>query len=375
MVECIFNVVCCWLFGVFLGFYKAEQRNILGCMFFWGGVRVVTVYLKKGALCKSLGYVFLLMLWFLVSGKAYAYVLKTSYLSNSYSGCYFRDNGNGTSTVSTVIDYKPMAGHTGGSDFKSRGILVYSYDKNGRPISSSTPATVIYINGLKSDNKYNGEGYIMFYNSVGIGDWGEIGAFLASVKVTINNSAITNWPAVAIRAGNYTRMDDVGEAKGAVYISRSGPKNGACILLADPGSPPPLDDIYIDVSAPDWNLGELQHGLSDTPLTRADQMLCFSYDAASVKNKKFVIGASSANGVVNNQYRLKHLSDTSQVVPYSLTLASGSTLIKLPGSNIELPLADSGRSCFSPTFRTEVGRTVKEGDYNDVLTFTVTTKS
>ncbi|SDZ62053.1 hypothetical protein SAMN03159453_05149 [Pseudomonas sp. NFIX28] len=256
----------------------------------------------------------------------------------------------------------------------SRGILVYSYDKNGRPISSSTPATAVYINGLKNDNKYSGEDYIMFYNSAGTGGWGNIDAFLASVEVTINNSAITNWPAVAIRAGNYTYADDVGEAKGAVYISRSGPKNGACIISADPGSPPPLD-IYIDVSAPDWNLGELQHGLSDTPLTRADQMLCFSYDGASVKNKKFVIGARSANGVVNNQYRLKHLSDTSQLVPYSLTLDSGSTLIKLPGSNIELPLADSGRSCFSPTFRTEVGKTVKQGDYNDVLTFTVTTKS
>ncbi|WP_139192745.1 hypothetical protein [Pseudomonas sp. NFIX28] len=230
------------------------------------------------------------------------------------------------------------------------------------------------MNGKKYIGRYSGEGYIIFYSQVVGTSWVNKEPFLASVEVTIDNSAITSWPAVAIRAGNYTDEDDVGEAKGAVYISRSGPNNGSCITAADPGSPPPLD-LYINVSAPDWNLGELQHGLSDTPLTRADQMLCFSYDGASVKNKKFVIGANSANGVVNNQYRLKHLSDTSQVVPYSLILDSGSTLIKLPGSNIELPLADSGRSCFSPTFRTEVGKTVKQGDYNDVLTFTVTTKS
>ena len=334
---------------------------------------MVTFYLKKGALCKSLGYVFLLMLWFLVSGKTYAYGLKTSDLSNSYSGCYFHDNGDGTSTVSTVIEYRRGALHTGGAFFWGRGILVYSYNKSGGLVSGSTPASAVYINGQKNTNTHNGDGYIMFINNHSEGDWANSEAFLAAVDVTIKNSNISDWPAIAIRAGNYTSMEDVAEIKGAAYIPRSGPNNGSCIRAADPGSPPPLD-IDISVYAPDWNLGELQQGLSDIPLTRANQMLCFIYDAASVASKKFIIGASSANGVVNNQYRLRHLSNTSQVVPYSLILDSGSTLINLPGSNPELPLADSGNTCFVPTFRTYVGKTVEEGDYSDVLTFTVTTK-
>lgn len=201
-------------------------------------------------------------------------------------------------------------------------------------------------------------------------------AFIANVVAVIETSKISAWPAIGIRAGAYTNGADVAEIKGGAYITfdRNGTRgNGTCRVIIDPGKPPALD-TSISVSAPDWNLGELQQGLSDTLLNRTDQQLCFTYDAGDFQGK-FIIGASNANGVVNNRYRLRHLSDTSQTVPYSLTLDSGNTRIQLPANSTEIPLDSSGRTCFVPTFKTEVGKTVKEGDYNDVLTFTVTTKS
>ncbi|WP_192557905.1 hypothetical protein [Pseudomonas allokribbensis] len=306
-------------------------------------------------------------------GNANSYDLVLSNLSNSYSGCYYRDNGNGTSSVFTVIDYKPSYGHTGGLTFRSRGILVYSYDKNGKLRSTSTPATNVSINGVRHTDTFVGNDYFIFFGRSSA-DWISSNAFSASVTATVRNDLISDWPAVAIRAGNFTNGPDVAEIKGVAYISRYGANDGTCQVVVEPGMPPP-PDISISVSAPDWNLGDLQRGVSDTQLSRTDQTLCFSYNPAVGQGQKFIIGASSANGVVNNRYRLQHLSESSQVVPYSLMLDSGSTRIQLPGNSNAMTLDTSGRTCFVPTFTTEVGKTVKAGDYSDVLTFTVITKS
>ncbi len=145
------------------------------------------------------------------------------------------------------------------------------------------------------------------------------------------------------------------------------------MVITDPKNPLPLDPT-ISVTAPDWNLGDLQQGETDTSFSSMGQQLCFDYSGVEVALNKFIINASSANGVVNNRYRLVHSSDTSQTVPYRLTLDSGSTLLQLPNNSTALQL-NGNRTCFVPTFRTEVGKTVKEGDYNDVLNFTITTKS
>lgn len=131
------------------------------------------------------------------------------------------------------------------------------------------------------------------------------------------------------------------------------------------------------MTAPDWNLGELQQG-TDVPktFTNTSEQLCFTYSGGAVSGKRFAINASSANGVAGNRYRLKNLQDATQLVPYSLTLSNDSSTVSLPNaSNAAVSLGGSGRTCFEPTFRTTVGPTVKEGDYSDVLTFTVVTKS
>lgn len=316
------------------------------------------------------GYVLLLALGFLASGKVCAYNLVKDNISNSYSGCYFTDNGDGTSTASVFIDYKERRSPS----FLSRALLVYAYDKNGRLQITSTPATSTSLNGSDSTSMFEGNDYTIFHGRYNKNSgWLNQNALGASFRVTILNSRISHWPAVAIQAGIFTYGDDIGEINGVAYIARSEGGDGSCKVITDPGAPPPFD-INISVSAPDWNLGDLQRGQSDTTFSRVDQQLCFEYSSVDVQAEKFIIGVSNANGVVNNRYRLQHLSDTSQVVPYSLMLDNGSTRIQLPGNSTAMTLNTSGRTCFVPTFTTEVGKMVKDGDYSDVLNFTVTTK-
>ncbi|MBK5408895.1 hypothetical protein JFU58_10125 [Pseudomonas sp. TH34] len=337
-------------------------------------MRLKSIYLESKMIIKLVSYVPLSVFVALISCEAHAYALKLDDISNSYSSCYFQDNGNGTSTLSTVIDYKTATGHTGGTTFKTRGILLYSYDKNGSA-ANSTPVKFVTMDGVASSNIMVGSGYYMYFVTPSTTlPWSISAPVAVSVKLTVSNSSIAAWPALSIRAGNYTMGDDVGEIKGAAYITRDRDNGGNCIVITDPGKPPPLD-INITVSAPDWDVGDLQQGESDTTLNRTDQQLCFSYNAGDVLNEKFIISASNANGVLNNRYQLRHLSDTSQTVPYSLTLDSGNTRLQLPNNSTAIPLDGGNRTCFVPTFRTEVGKTVKEGDYSDVLTFTLTTKS
>ncbi|KVN28524.1 hypothetical protein WJ63_12285 [Burkholderia pyrrocinia] len=150
--------------------------------------------------------------------------------------------------------------------------------------------------------------------------------------------------------------------------------DGNCQLI-DPTNPPPVS-IGINVTAPDWSLGELRRGEGEKVLSSSSDQLCFTYIGAATSGKQFIINAGSANGVAGNRYRLKNLKDATQLVPYSLMQDSGTSNVSLPNaSNKSLSLNSSGKTCFVPTFKTTVGPTVDEGDYSDVLTFTVITKS
>ncbi|KVL47668.1 hypothetical protein WT01_33600 [Burkholderia cepacia] len=133
--------------------------------------------------------------------------------------------------------------------------------------------------------------------------------------------------------------------------------------------------------APDWNLGELDEGTADKILPNSTDQLCFTYQAAAVVRKKFVINASNANGIVNQKYRMKNLSDATQFVPYSVKLNRTdleSSSVVLPNTtSLSLEFNDRvgvNKTCFTPTFTTTVDKNVKAGDYSDVLTFTVVTK-
>ncbi|WP_175025561.1 hypothetical protein [Burkholderia aenigmatica] len=99
----------------------------------------------------------------------------------------------------------------------------------------------------------------------------------------------------------------------------------------------------------------------------------------NIKNARFVIDAHNENGRVGNRYLLKNLADTTQTVPYGITLTRADMVAPptmLPNdSSTSVPLGDGPSNCFIPTFSTSVSDDVKAGSYSDVLTFTVITKS
>ncbi|MNJ69662.1 hypothetical protein D3C77_660370 [compost metagenome] len=61
-------------------------------------------------------------------------------------------------------------------------------------------------------------------------------------------------------------------------------------------------------------------------------------------------------------------------MPYRVVLrnATTSTEVALPNTgNVVSALGNNGRDCFIPTFTADTPKAAKEGDYSDVLTFTV----
>ncbi|MGT0249212.1 hypothetical protein [Burkholderia pyrrocinia] len=317
----------------------------------------------------------LLMIVMLFSGAAHAddiYLLKSD-LTNGYSGCRWRDNGDGTSTINLTVDFKDAEGHTGAGRFKSRAFLVYTYDKNGKVKPSSSAAKNIYLNGAKNTLAISYTAYVIYSSGFALNVWGTTAAFSADVEVILDNNYIKDWPAIGIRAGHDTTSADVAEVKGAAYITPF--SDGSTCQVVDPMVPPPAS-IAIKVTAPDWNLGELPRGDGTKTFVNSAEQLCFTYTGTAVSGRTFVVNASNANGVVNNRYLLKNLTDASQKVPYSVTLNSGTGAVTLPNrDNTGISFSTSGKTCFVPTFKTSVGNLVKEGNYSDVLTFTVVTKS
>ncbi|WP_157838055.1 hypothetical protein [Pseudomonas sp. PH1b] len=334
-----------------------------------------TTAMRRKRRCWTVPASLLLAYLTLGADEASAWVLKYSNLSNGYSSCSFKDNGNGTSTLQLTIDYKSSSGHTDGSSFNSRGILIYTYDANGKLKTSSSSAKNLSINGVKYSNTFAGEGYVMYYGSAS--PWKTTSAFTAAVEFQVDNSSIAAWPAVGIRAGNFTGGNDVGESTGLAYLS-STTKGGACRVLTNPDLPPPPVDTTITMTAPDWDLGELLRGEETLKTFSAtNQQLCFTYDGSKfITYQKFIINASNENGLsANGRYQLKHLEDSSQTVPYTLSLNSGSTLVPLPNTqNALLSLSSDGRMCFVPTFRALAQKWAKGGAYSDVLTFTIVAK-
>lgn len=318
-------------------------------------------------------------------------------VSSGYSGCSWVDNGDGTTTISATISYKkrigyPYPGSWNSYKFTSRGIYVYIYNKNGAVDASRSPSLdAATLNGVRwhlrgfGDESAKGAYYgsdrtdnVPPLGGVGGVAWDKMDGL---VNVVVSNEAIKDWPAVGIRAANFAIRDrdtqgvrGINFDKSLAYI-RYGDSNSICKVVANPENPPP-PEIAINMTAPDWSLGDLQRGESEKVFSEAANQLCFTYSGPAVKDMNFVINASNENGVVANRYMLKNVADATQLIPYGITLDSGTSTMSLPNvSNAALPLDSSGKTCFVPTFKTTVDRSVKEGDYSDVLTFTVVTKS
>ncbi|MDN7876707.1 hypothetical protein [Burkholderia aenigmatica] len=322
---------------------------------------------RSGLLCISM-----MSLLFIASGNASAYVLKPGDLVSSFGACSWKNNNDGTSTITMTVTFKAVI-------YRRRGLLIYTYNKFGQTRPSSAAARSVSLDGVLSTNYYTGDGYVIYnYLKEGVkNSWVNNEAFTGTFEVVIDNKVIADWPAIGLRPGAYTLSDDIGEKSGAAYLDMS--TNGSCKVL-NPDKPPPAPppSIAIDVVAPDWSLGELPHGESEKTLATTAQQLCFTYTSigSDATSEQFIINATSANGISSNRFRLKNIDKPTQMIPYSVTLDSGSAKFSLPnGSKTSVKMNKDKRTCFVPTFNTSVGIDADVGDYSDVLTFTVVTKS
>ncbi len=312
-----------------------------------------------------------------------AFVLLTAKVVDSYEGCTWRSNGDGTSSIKVVFNYRTITNNLGvfpngqfrpDSYFLSRGVMVYTYNANGNLLTNMAAIKALTMNGESHYAPFQSSNYVM-YRANGKNGWMNKEPHKATIEILLDNTAIKDWPGIVVRAGNYTSSDDVGEVSGGVYIAVG---SGATCQVVDPQAPlpEPPATLAVEVAAPDWNLGELPRGDGEKTLTGAEQQLCFTYSGFNGGSRNFVINATSANGVSGNRYLLRNTSKPSQTVPYDLTLDSGSATFRLPNtSGSPVLLTNNIRTCFVPTFRTSVDATADAGDYSDVLSFTVVTKS
>ncbi|EML1602281.1 hypothetical protein RVY52_007106 [Burkholderia cenocepacia] len=262
----------------------------------------------------------------------------------------------------------------------SKALVVYRYNKDGKPGAVNGASTTAIETKYGYRGKVHDIGYrTVFYTERSDGNTWAISQFSEAVdyQVVVSKNEIREWPAIGVQMGRYYFSNGALSRADLVYITEENiGQAGACKVFKNETVPPPPPPISIAVNAPDWNLGELEQGENIKKFSNAAEQLCFTYTGTAVSGKSFIINASNVNGIASNTYRLRNLNDASQLVPYSVTLDSGSSTVSLPNmSNAALSLDSSGKTCFMPTFKASVGSSVKGGDYSDVLTFTVVNKS
>ncbi|WP_155740964.1 hypothetical protein [Burkholderia diffusa] len=311
-----------------------------------------------------------------IPGKSFANpIVGQKVLTSGYRFCKWVDRGT-DSTITLVFNYAAATGTAiGQTKFLSRAVMIYGYDKNG-VVSRNFKAESVTMRSTGSRGSIELADGSTMYHGIGSGSnswWTVTAATAAEIEIVVRNSDLGGWPGITVRAANYTDTYVVAEDSGGVFIQKGDDATGQCTLI-DPVDPP-SPDIAINMTAPDWNLSVLPLGEGRKTFTNPTEQLCFTYTSSQVSGKSFVINAVNVNGIANNRYRLKNVSDSSQLVPYSVTLDSGTSKLTLPNTGSSaLSLSSSGRTCFVPTFETFADEKVKEGDYGDVLQFNVVTK-
>ncbi|MCS3609842.1 hypothetical protein [Erwinia rhapontici] len=308
--------------------------------------------------------------------KAYSENIVKADVAKRYSSCSLMKTKNGT-FARVNISFNAVAGIIGSDELRSRAILFYTYSKEGIPVRSSPLRVEINSSakariGMRSENGYVRISGQNIWGSPIDYPWGVTEAFTGEVLVYFYNDDIESWAAVAISSGVDTLGTHYNDNKTA-YITFG--SEGSCRIIVDPENPPE-PDVSMTATAPDWDLGEIKSGEQIIPFSSSQSQFCLEYDHAYATGKKFVINASSQNGAVNNHYQLIGLQDNTQIIPYQLTLDSGSNKVDLPNVPLStLPLLPGGKTCFLPTFRTFAPKGIKKGDYSDVLTFNIATKA
>ncbi|MGS1007217.1 hypothetical protein [Achromobacter anxifer] len=326
-------------------------------------------------------------------------------LTYGYSNCFFSSTPPDLMYFAT-INFKDVRGHLGSKfpALSSRGYVVYNYDKEGRLLPYLTPSlmsTDLDLEGPDMVTRSETSTMTLFsrrqdqdakyikplrpHNA-----WRIESAFSPQVRIRIwppfiDPLPIANWVAIGIRAANLSSPGE--DSRGAypfggevvldsktAYIRRHGGAT-TCEMISDPENPPPME-ARIDMNVPDWNLGELTPGeMAEKSFSDAAAQLCFTYDGPKLAGYSYIINATNQNGLSGDgRYQLRHQAAPSDTVPYRLALRNAATnnQVELPGTrNVSSTLARIGRECFSPTFTAEPPKGTKEGDYSDVLTFTV----
>ncbi|MGS1105623.1 hypothetical protein ACVCNH_05190 [Achromobacter anxifer] len=305
--------------------------------------------------------------------------LKYRSVSFQYYFCSYRNNGNGTSTIGVRIDFNNVNyAAVGSGKFQRRGLLLYAYDKTGTPKSTAFANAVYTGHERLSDVITGPDGSYAMYTTQYSRLWnGDIG-FPEYIMIDFNNVHIAEWPAIGVRAGHIETPNNIADVR-LVYI-RADPTSNLCTIIINPENPPPPVIPKIDMTAPDWELGELlPTGLPiQKQFTDTAALLCFTYEGLKWTGSRYVINATNQNGLSGDgSYQLKHVDSPSDTVPYRVALLAPrtDTEVTLPNANnLTIALGDSGRECFTPTFTVVPARTAKSGAYNDVLNFTVVAK-
>lgn len=303
-------------------------------------------------------------------------------MGDGYSNCRYINNPNSRDhQFNLTVDFRPMeAGNVPGFvNVTQRSLMVYTYDAKGllKTIPNTYDNTGVSMGNVFANNWRDLTGWGTWTNEAPTGPWVNRNAHSADVRVFIDKNALGSWSAIGVRAaGVDNSWDAVSEIKGMAYIRTD--SNGSCMLVGSPETPPPAITPKVTMTAPDWDLGELPAG-EETVLTlpATKDQLCFSYEGSTaITNQKYLINATNTNGFSpTGGYLLKSLEDSSQTVPYTLTLDNSTDSVSLPNAQSRLfSLAAGGRTCFTPTFKAQPDKTVKTGAYSDILTFTVVAK-
>ncbi|MFC0226302.1 hypothetical protein [Serratia aquatilis] len=313
-----------------------------------------------------------------VYGAAVEIASVTGKVASGISNCSITKTGSDSWKVALSLNWLAIAGTPPVASFEQRtgrGFLIFQYDSNGKAIKAYFPAADITMNGYTPTGYNEGNfssvnGYLTygFSNSAG---WNNYEPHSASVVANIKHADVA---IVAMIPANVYKYGMVYDQAGAVYFAAA-QATSACQLMDNPNAPPVM--VNLTMNAPDWNLGEIATGKQKKVLTNTADRLCISYLSTESSGKDFIVNATNANGIVNNRFVLKHSLNATSVLPYTLTLDNMGKQILLPNiNNSTIRFDGSGnQTCFTPTFDLYGSDDQELGDYTDVITYEIVTKS
>lgn len=296
-------------------------------------------------------------------------------ISTGFRECSYTDEGNGTGIFRVTVDTPGFGGF--GTGIVSRAILLHTYDQNGTPSLPGDFADQVSMNGTPSSGPRIISGFFVYSGRETGGDWINMYTIAERVEIRVQKRHFQAWPAIGVRIGFIANYGSplVRDTRIA-FISTT--DNSSNCITGDPTKPPP-QYTKISMTAPDWNLGELSPGeQTRKSFSGVSEQLCFSYDGPQMAGFRYAISATNQNSLSgNDSYQLRHLASPSDTVPYRVLLQNTrtNTTVELPNiRNTVSTLDNGGRECFSPTFTVDTPKAAKEGDYGDVLSFTVVTQ-